>query len=559
MTAISPPVGLAGRLPQTPIALRFAGVVLAVVVAFHYSLLTLLRSLELETPLAYLGLVPLIALGVGVLIARGLPDDRTVHDRQIDYIIGVPLLLLAAAVLTILPIQRSTTFWPARLDLVALPLFTAGAIALLMGVRFLARLKAPVAFLLLAWPFPYKALLSQVMDGFTQATILALRGLVRFVPVATPLLDGDGSRFSVTYQGTPFTLSVAAACAGVNGVVGFFIVGAAFLLVVKGKRVPKLLWLALGLTVIWGLNLVRIMILFAVGQQFGQGVAIDGLHPFIGLITFSVGVLAMIATLRWFRLDIPVESRDRTPVTEMVRRAVPQPGTAVAIIAVVALFIGIANNGLRSNELTISDLGDPVLTSFQQRPAEVAGWSGVQTDVYDHGKPYFGEDSIWNRYSYAGQGGVVTADVVQTSSLRPFEVFDVEACYGFHNYAILSTETVALDGGITGELITFDNPDNGQRWNTLNWIWPVIDEGETRFERIVLFSQGSGSLAGADTTGPLAPVRSLGATIDNVLRNAPAGDSLGPEVSQAQDFLAGLATAMVQSQAETRQTAGLSG
>jgi hypothetical protein len=60
------------------------------------------RALDLDTPLAYLGLVPFMALGIGLLRARPEPGEPAIHDREIDYIVGVPLLAIALLVVTLL-------------------------------------------------------------------------------------------------------------------------------------------------------------------------------------------------------------------------------------------------------------------------------------------------------------------------------------------------------------------------------------------------------------------------------------------------------------------------
>lgn len=55
--------------------------IVSVGTAYHYSLLTLARTLDLDTPLAYLGLVPLIAVAVGASRATATVDEPDIHDR----------------------------------------------------------------------------------------------------------------------------------------------------------------------------------------------------------------------------------------------------------------------------------------------------------------------------------------------------------------------------------------------------------------------------------------------------------------------------------------------
>src|SRR3981081_4523845 len=82
---------------------------------------------------------------------RSEPD---IHDRQLDYIVGIPLVVGAVAIAYALPARLSTMFWVWRIDLLSLPLFAAGTVALVFGVRALWRMRAAIALLLLGWPLP---------------------------------------------------------------------------------------------------------------------------------------------------------------------------------------------------------------------------------------------------------------------------------------------------------------------------------------------------------------------------------------------------------------------
>ena len=53
--------------------------------------------------------------------------------------------------------------------------------------------------------------------------------------------------------------------------------------------VRKVLWLLGGMALLWAINLVRITFIFFAGKEWGESVAINVFHPFIGLVTFSFG------------------------------------------------------------------------------------------------------------------------------------------------------------------------------------------------------------------------------------------------------------------------------
>src|SRR3981081_3132517 len=75
-------VRLPSPTPEGHLVFRAIIFICLVVLAYHYSLTTIIRSLNSETPLAYLGLVPVIALLLAVVRIRPAPYEPPIHDRQ---------------------------------------------------------------------------------------------------------------------------------------------------------------------------------------------------------------------------------------------------------------------------------------------------------------------------------------------------------------------------------------------------------------------------------------------------------------------------------------------
>jgi exosortase/archaeosortase family protein len=391
------------------------------------------------------------------------------------------------------------------------------------------------------------------MDAFTEMTLHALHAIVDHVPIATAL-GGDGSRFAIAHGRGTFTLSVASACAGVNGVVGFFVVGVALLLVVRGPARRKALWLALGLMGIWLLNIVRIVLLFAAGRRFGATVAIDGLHPYIGLALFTAGVMALVAAMPLFRLEWDrVDTAERVGALHTVVRAVPRARYAFAAVCVTAIVLTVANSELRNFELTSDSLGQARLAAFAERPPIVSGVRPQLTSTFDHGRAFFGKDSTWQRFEYTGGQTIVLADVVETSSLGPFNEFTLERCYDFHRFQKLSTETVNLAGGVTADLITWHAASQGT-WTALTWVWPVQAGARPRFERVTLLVNAPGYLrdGAAVAAAPVTPVRNLAATLDSALRRNPSKGALNTRMLQTESFIKKFGAALVSAKAMAR-------
>jgi hypothetical protein len=178
------PTGIGGRALT-----RVVLVLLATVAAYFYSLGTLLADFSPARPLAYLGWVPLVAALAAAGQCLAPKDEPEIHDRYLDYIIGLPLLATALAAMVLLPARLSVFFWFWRLDLLSLPLFVAGAVSIVFGVRVLWRLRGPIALLLLAWPPPLLRSLDAARP-LTGATMLAVGALA--LAVAPHLFGASG-------------------------------------------------------------------------------------------------------------------------------------------------------------------------------------------------------------------------------------------------------------------------------------------------------------------------------------------------------------------------------
>jgi exosortase/archaeosortase family protein len=477
---------------------RASALVLCVVLAYHYSLQTLFEEMGQQTPLAYLGLIPLLALLLAVVLARTRPAGPDIHDRYLDYIIGVPLLTVAMGLMVFAPGGLPSLYWLHRLDLLSLPLFVAGAISLTFGVRALVRIRAAVLFLFLAWPYPYVVFLDHELSWFTDTTGAAVKAVLQVIPVASVAPNGDFLVSHVTGLSQTFTVTVSSACSGINSGIGFLIVGAAAAILMRGRLTLRLLWLAAGTALLFMVNVVRILLVLGAGRLFGEHFAIDILHPAIGLLMILGATLVMLVLLPHFHLSLGVpgagrakgEARQRMVPTLAVRRArVP-----LLVLAAASLVAMVANAGMSRYELLAFGLGPSRLSPSSVASAPARGWTLSEAAAYPWATRYFGGSGTWTRYAYVATStpsdsappAAVTVDVIGTSDLGTFSTYGLEACYGFHNYTLLQTQTVDLGGGLNGKVLRYSIPGTSGYWLGLYWEWPVSVTGGERYQRVVL-------------------------------------------------------------------------
>ena len=545
--------------------LRVALVAALCAVAYNFSLSTLLRDLTVQTPLAYLGLVPIIALVV--CLVRYLDgDDLDIHDRYLDYIVGLPLLALALAVVLFVPARYSTFFWLWRVDLISLPIFAAGAVALGLGARTLWRLKLPLLFLLLAWPPPWVFLVQHLLSGFTSETLAIVRAILQLLPVAAPVAGGDGSLFAVVHAGRSFTLSVSPVCAGANGLVAFAVVGLALMLIVRGPLGGRLLWLGTGLLLTWVLGLVRVISILLAGALWGEAFAMDVLHPLIGLVIFNLGVIVLLAVLGWFGLRPRVfKWREATTRLGVRGRAVSRAGLGLAIAAAISVVVAAADAHLHDFQLLADDLGAPRMAPLALTASFVPGWVMTHTTSYPWARLYFGSDASWQRYQFSWQSaspaelaplssGPITLDLISTSELESLSRYGIESCYLVHGYRVAALRRVDLGGGLIGHAISYHAVGSGD-WTSIYWEWPVRTATGQHYERVVInYLQFGPSTIGAPEprTDPLSSV-ALG------VADASGGSSTG-SLSAVQladrDFLVGFARSLVRAASQQASAGG---
>jgi exosortase len=495
----------APSLPLDRIPVRAIGVVASVALAYNYSLQTLTRGLGLQTPLAYLALVPPIALLLGAANFRLQPTLRPIHDRQLDWIIGLFLMSIAAVISVLLPSAYSADFWLHRLDMLGLPFFAAGVVALLYGVRRLWAMRWAIAFLFLAWPDPYINALSSVIGASTDVALAVVEASLHILPVAQPL--GNGT-FLINHAGTPFSLAIGSACSGINSLVGFVILGAALNTIFRGRLWRRLVWIAAGLLLVGLLNVIRIDLIFVAGWALGESFAIDVLHPVAGIIVFGLGALAMFGIAPLFGLEIPRPPREEhsaaspSLVSAAVQKAdaakrsghARKPAYSIAVGLAFGAMLAIPNASFAHYDSLVDAFGSPTLAAIDPAAVSATGWQGAAPINFDQAPQYFGANGTWERVAFgstdtsAAGPTSVYLDVIRTDDSASLAAYGVEACYNFHGFTQVAYSSVDVGAGVDAKWATYRSPVAGTDWAILWWEWPYNAGGQTRFERLVLLA-----------------------------------------------------------------------
>jgi exosortase/archaeosortase family protein len=515
----SPPVGLvdwARRNARPLVALALA---LVAAVTYRLTLVTMMANLGLDTPLAYLPLLPFISLALGLaVIHRHRDAPAPARDRIVDTVVGLPLMLVSLFLVTVVPAVSSTYYWSERPDVLSLACFATGAVILVFGLGWFWRLRWPLVFLLLAWPALYLRFLTRLLLEFTHATNSVLAAIVPHLPLGVTPGAGAGSLLVQQSHGAPITVSVSTACAGADGVLAFALVGGAFLTTRAGSTTRRLLWLATGMTLAFAMNVVRITSVLGLVALDHPTFALGAYHAVIGLVIF-VGVTALMARLTTtFGLLTPSAlppQKAAKPARRLSRRL---RVLAAAVLAGFTILVGLADASLGPYAAFADGSGAPTVARFDSSAAP-AGWNIAHMADYPWAAQYFGKSSSFQRYTVSdSRGHFVYADVVRTKNRAALAAYNVQNCFLFHRYRLTSNERTDLGRGVTGLLLSYTADPSKSKWSTVSWAWPVRVNGETYYERILLTASTAALTGAPGIAAPPAPAKPSGEADGWVLR-----------------------------------------
>jgi exosortase/archaeosortase family protein len=281
--------------------------------------LGLLRGLSGDLPAAYAGIALLTAVAVAVL-AKARHSPATTPTIAAGCAAAVAMGLMAPA------------FPGARLDVVAVVVITM-TLAIALGKHGALGWIGALSFL--AWPPLHTDLIGRHLAGFTSWTVWAVHQSDRAFGFATR--QGRTSAFAVVHDGKTSILDVALSCSGANGLAATVIFGIAILALSPAPLPRRLMWLLVGLAAQWVANVVRIMVIFWVAKRWGVRVAIDDVHPIIGLVTFIAILVAMWRIGR--RMGItPVHAK--VSASKVSASTVPRLLIATVVVCAVINVIG---------------------------------------------------------------------------------------------------------------------------------------------------------------------------------------------------------------------------
>jgi exosortase/archaeosortase family protein len=354
---------------------------------------------------------------------------------------------------------------------------------------------------------------------------------------ATPIGGGD---FLVDGGGR---VSVAAACAGLDGLIAVVLLAAPFCVGATGPLRRKAAVVGVALVTAWTLNIVRIVALLALAGH-GQGTAFDVVHTWSGLVVMvcvmaAYGLAARRLGLEWRLAGL------RSRVSYTPKHVVVGGSAVLAVAAVVGLSMAAqASAGLRGVTVRqVVHVAQEELPDGSRRLAlEVPGHDVRRDRSFSWFRRFFGPGSQAGSFTLAAEGAPpVWAQVITSRSRRKLEQYAPLNCFIAHGATVLRVRRVALPGGAA---TLVDQRLRGRRFSALSWTQPVVlPDGSGGYRRVVLFADAHERAAGGGADQGLARPRSALERVAygglNLLSPAPdkplRGGSFGPSGRQLVD------------------------
>jgi exosortase/archaeosortase family protein len=527
---------------------------LVVLLAFPFSALSLWTGLQTDTPLAYQGLIPVLAFLAAVAHAWRSPT-YVWRDTVTELVVALPFLTAALALMYAGTRIGSIYFWYNRSDLLALALFGVGAAVILFGVGAVTRSWFAVLYLVLVWPAPYQAHLSSAIIQITEATVAAVDAGLRGFDWSGVTPIGEAVYRVKGPDGAEQAVGVDSPCAGAAGMFGFLVVAIPALYLTTGSWLRKIGWLALGLLLLWALNVGRIFSLFWLATTHGvQSDVFWWTHATLGVLLFTVAIVLMLYLA--YRLGFRFERSNEiasAPTMLRIRRHGSAPLLVLAVLALAVLLGSMNRNMIDAVGLSARLADGTSISTFAAALPAVDGSAPRYVDQYDWSRQFFGRNSTYQRYVYrvpsgrSDGGNLIWVDTVVTDERERLDLFNVQGCYNFHGYEMAAVSTVDVGYGIVAQQVQFIVPDSLNRWVALTWTWPVSDGGRDLHERVTILQY----VAAEDAGDTIAAQDDTLSALERLFGIGNGNVAVGPEAEEVFD----VGTAIIESQLDNH-TAG---
>ncbi|MCJ7667839.1 MAG: exosortase/archaeosortase family protein, partial [Anaerolineae bacterium] len=256
----------------------------------------------LAIPFLLTYIVYLIRKTVAASASQQLTSSTLNRSLPIKEITGTLMCVLAYLIKWF----GSYTFQPLEIHVASLPLFVAGIVLFVFNTQTLRALLFPIAFLIFL-TLPPLELAQSTGSALANFSSQAAYNLLKMfgLPVTLSTTYGSPVIFLTTPAGTDIPFAIDIACSGLYSLIGFTIFAIFTAYIARGSLQKKLSILAMGLPLIYSLNILRITSIVLIGYYSGPNLALNIFHVLGGWTLILVGTLILLTvTEKVFKIKI---------------------------------------------------------------------------------------------------------------------------------------------------------------------------------------------------------------------------------------------------------------
>jgi len=218
--------------------------------------------------------------------------STTQHDKNIliKDITGTLLCIVAY----LIKWYGSSTFQPIEYHIASLPIFVVGLTLVIFNTQTLRSLIFSIAFLYFLVPPPTRLALEA---GSVLATLNARIAFKILKSIGIPVILSNTYMSPIIYletlSGTQIPFAIDVACSGLYSFIGFTIFAVFIAYIIRDPLYKKITIFAMGLPIIYSLNIIRIIMIVIIGHVSGPNIAFNIFHILGGWTLILIGTLVI--------------------------------------------------------------------------------------------------------------------------------------------------------------------------------------------------------------------------------------------------------------------------
>jgi exosortase len=280
-------------LNKAPLVLKCSVLLLSTIVFYLKDLFAIFSESLQNEFMSYMLTIPFFLTYLAyrkrkILSAVIAYETKTSKDVRIS---GVLLLALSILVYW----HGSYTFQPIQLHMISLPIFIAGCILIIFNLRTLRESVFPMIFLAFLVPLTLESL-SLVGAALSVLSSSISYTVLKFFGLPINMINQYGIPIIVLERAPNASIffAIDIPCAGMYSLMGFLIFAFFLAYIVRGIMWKKAFLFIIGLPLIYGLNIIRIITIVLIGYEFGQDLATQVFHFLGGWALISLGTLIIL-------------------------------------------------------------------------------------------------------------------------------------------------------------------------------------------------------------------------------------------------------------------------